>query len=104
MEFTWTFPQFIVNPQDGPLPNVVTAINWFCTGTDGKYSSSMTGRVQLGSPNPAEFVPYNDITQEMAYNWVASSISMPAVQNMITQQVVAMSKPVLQSRNPPFGG
>jgi hypothetical protein len=103
MEFTWTFPQFIVNPQEGGLSDVVTAINWFCTGTNGTFSSSMSGTVQLVSPNPAQFVPYDEITQEMAFEWVSSSISMPAVQNQIMQQVNQIAQPSLQPQIPPFG-
>ena len=102
MNFTWTFPQFIVNPTSDGLTNVVTAINWVCTGTDGTYTSSMSGTVQLGSPNPAEFVPYADITQAMAYAWVAQSISIIGVENQIAMQVNDLSKPVIQTQAPPF--
>jgi len=102
MIFTWTFPQFIVNPTSDGLSNVVTAINWICTGTDGTISSSSSGTASLGTPNPAEFVPYADITQSLAYQWVAGCISMPAVESGIAQQIIVLSKPVVQTQAPPF--
>jgi len=102
MIFTWTFPQFIVNPTSDGLTNVVTAINWICTGTDGTVSSSSSGTVNLGTPNPAEFVPYANITQSLAYQWVAGCISMPAVESGIAQQIIVLSKPVVQTQAPPF--
>jgi hypothetical protein len=102
MQFTWSFPQFIVNPFYDGLQNVVTGINWVCTGTDGTYTSSSSGMVTLGSPNPAEFVPYADITQEMAYAWVAQSISMAGVESGIAQQISVLSQPVIQTQSPPF--
>ena len=102
MIFTWTFPQFIVNPTSDGLTNVVTAINWICTGTDGTISSSSSGTANLGTPNPAEFVPYADITQSLAYQWVAGCISMPAVEAQIATQVAELSKPVIQTQAPPF--
>jgi len=102
MKFTWTFPQFIVNPEEGPLQNVVVGINWVCTGTDGSATSSASGTVKLGSPNPAQFTPYADITQEMAYQWVAGGISMSGVEAQIAKQIVALSKPTIQPQNPPF--
>lgn len=102
MQFDWSFPQFIVNPQEGPLQNVVVGINWICTGTDGIITSSASGTVKLGTPNPAQFIPYADITQEMAYNWVSQSISMQGVQDQIARQIVALSMPVIQPQNPPF--
>jgi hypothetical protein len=102
MQFAWTFPQFIVNPSTDGLTNVVTAINWVCTGTDGAYTSSESGSVKLGTPNPAEFIPYADITQEMAYMWVSQGISMPGVENQISSQVTQLSQSVLQTQSPPF--
>jgi len=102
MKYTWSFPQFIVNPTSGGLSNVVTAINWVCTGTDGLVTSSSSGTVQLGSPNPAEFVPYNQITQEMAFNWVSQSISVSGVESAIAAQIKQISAPQIQPQNPPF--
>jgi len=102
MQFTWTFPQFIVNPSTDGLTNVVTAINWVCTGTDGAYTSSASGSVKLGTPNPAKFIPYADITQEMAYIWVSQGISMPGVESGIAAQIKQLSQPYAQTQSPPF--
>jgi hypothetical protein len=102
MQFNWSFPQFIVNPQEGQLQNVVVGINWVCTGTDGIVTSSSSGTVKLGNPNPAQFIPYANITQEMAYQWVSQGINMPEVEVQIARQIAALSKPVIQPQNPPF--
>jgi len=102
MIFTWTFPQFIVNPTTDGLTNMVTAVNWVCTGTDGTISSSASGTAKLGTPNPAEFVPYADITYAMAYAWVSDCISMPAVETGIAAQITQLSQPVSQPQLPPF--
>ena len=102
MQYTWEFPQFIVNPSSDGLTNVVTAINWVCTGTNGLVTSSSSGTVQLGTPNPAEFVPYADITQQMAYMWVSQCISMPGVEAQVGAQISALSQPVTQTQAPPF--
>lgn len=102
MQFQWTFPQFIVNPQEGTLQNVVVGINWVCAGTDGTVTSSASGTVKLGKPNPTEFVPYSEITQDMAYQWVSVSISMSGVEAQLAKQIAALSVPIIQPQNPPF--
>ena len=102
MQFAWSFPQFIVNPSVDGLTNVVTAINWVCTGTNGTYTSSTSGTAYLGVPNPAEFVPYANITQQMAYQWVADCISMPGVEAQIASQINLLSQTAAQTQNPPF--
>jgi hypothetical protein len=100
--YAWAFPQFIVNPSYDGLTNVVTAINWVCTGTNGLVTSSSSGTVQLGTPNPAEFIPYADITQEMAFQWVSQSISVTGVEAAIAAQINQISTPQVQPQNPPF--
>ena len=100
--YIWSFPQFIVNPSIDGLTNVVTAINWVCTGTNGLVASSSSGTVNLGLPNPAEFVQYADITQEMAYQWVSQFISMSGVETEIANQINQISTPQVQPQNPPF--
>ena len=102
MQYTWEFPQFIVNPSSDGLTNVVTAINWVCTGTDRTYTSSASCTANLGSPNPAEFVPYANITQQMAYAWVSQCISMPGVEAQIASQINLLSETTSQTQQPPF--
>ena len=102
MQFTWTFPQFIVNPYYDGLTNVVTAINWVCTGTNGTITSSTSGTANLGSPNPAEFVPYANITQEMVYAWVSQCISKPGVEAQIASQINLLGETTSQTQQPPF--
>lgn len=101
-KFAWSFPQFIVDPFSAGLSNVVIAINWVCTGTDGINTSSASGTVNLPKPNPAQFIPYADITQEMAYQWVSGGISMSGVEADLARQIAALSLPPIQPQNPPF--
>lgn len=100
--FTWTFPQFIVDPFSAGLKNVVVAINWVCTGTDKVNSSTASGTVQLPSPNPAQFIPYDQITQDLAFQWVSGLISVQAVEDGIAVQIAQISVPQLQPQLPPF--
>lgn len=100
--FAWTFPQFIVDPFSAGLKNVVVAINWVCTGTDQTTSSTASGTVNLPSPSPAQFIPYNQITQELAFQWVSGLISVQAVEDNIAVQIAQISVPQLQPQLPPF--
>ena len=102
VSYNWTFPQFIVDPIKDGLANVVTAINWVCTGTDGGIGSTDSGTVTLGSPNPAQFIPYDQITQEMAFNWVSEYINVGIVEESIAKQIAQLSVPQTQPQDPPY--
>ena len=98
MQYTWTFPQLIVEPVQGTLPNVVIAINWVCTGTDGITSASQNGTVRLEQPSSAGFIPYDDISHDIAMQWVSGKISIKAVQKQIETAIANASKPIVVSR------
>lgn len=101
--YNWTFPQFVIEPSVDGLINVVTAMVWMCTGVDdldGK-TALQSGRVELTPPSPAQFVPFDQITQELAMEWLGSTINLQGVQQNIADQIARQRQPV-QPTNPPF--
>ena len=101
--YNWTFPQFVIEPSFDGLTNVVTAMVWMVTGVDDLDGSTAlnSGRVQLKPPTPQTFVPFDQITEDMALGWLENYISMPIVQKQIAEQIASMRQPV-QPVNPPF--
>jgi len=97
MKFTWSFPQFVINFSYNDPPNVVAAINWICTGTNGNVSTSLSGTVHLGAPDLSNFVPYSEITYAQAFEWVSQSINTIAVESQIASQISQLSRPINQS-------
>lgn len=101
--YNWTFPQFVIDPSEEGLPNVVTAMVWCCTAVDDLDGSSAlnSGRVTLKPPIPEHFVPFDQITEEMALAWLAQYISMAGVERLLADQIARMRDPV-QPVPPPF--
>lgn len=101
--YNWTFPQFVIEPSLDGLTNVVTAMVWMCTGVDDLDGATAlnSGRVVLKPPTPAHYVPFDQITEEMALGWLAQYISMSGVEKQIALQIAAQRQPV-QPVNPPF--
>lgn len=101
--YNWTFPQFVIEPAVGDMPNVVTAMVWMCTGVDDLDGQSAleSGRVALTKPTPDHFIPFDEITQELALSWLSSYISMPGVERLIADRIARLRQPV-QPINPPF--
>ena len=58
------------SPKEGK-PNIVTAVHWACTGTDGTY----VGRVFKMMPLPApvdDFVEFEKLTESQVIGWIHS--------------------------------
>ncbi len=101
--YNWTFPQFVIEPQLGDMSGLVTAMVWMCTGVDDETNETalISGRVVLTPPNPEQFVPFDQITQELAMAWLGMYISIDGVQDSIKAQILSQREPV-QPTNPPF--
>lgn len=100
--FTWTFPQFDVIPSEDGLIDVVKIIHWIYTANDGDYAANMYGTVGLGSPNPIDFIPYDQLTEEWAINAVSNYLNVPAMQISLAQQIEDEKNPPIVPMPPPF--
>lgn len=108
--YAWSFPSFdVVKSEDG-LTDVVKAISWeysaTAEGTTGPfgapYSAKAYGVVQLGAPNPTDFIPYDQLTKQWAIDAVSAQVDVPTMQQNLTTQVEVMENPPVVPMAPPF--
>ena len=101
--YTWIFSQFDTRPSYDGLTDVVSVVHWRYTGVDDTgVSASNYGTTSMPDPNPAEFVPYADITEEMTEQWMESSMDVPALQANIASQIEYIKNPPIVPMTPPF--
>lgn len=43
---------------------------WTATLEDGGYTASSYGSIGLGEPNPDDFIPFSQLTEEQVLDWV----------------------------------
>ena len=74
MKFTWKIKQLNVIPSKGQHTDVVHSIAWEGTGTDGDDSSSASGALSVNTDNFANFVAYENLTEEQVLSWVFAAL------------------------------
>lgn len=93
---TWTVTQMDCYPQEGSETDVVFTVHWTCSGvqTEGEtvYNGSVYSTTGVPAPAPADFTPYNQLTQEQVLGWiwangVDQSATEAAVQTQIDNQI-----------------
>ena len=104
--FKWVFgPMECYVDVDG-LMDVVYTVNWRYQATrenEGKeYFAEMYGATGVAFPDPATFVPYDQITEEMTIGWMEASLDVPAMQVNLDKQIDLQIKPLTVSLPPPF--
>ena len=100
--YTWSFPEFDVVPSEDGLSDVVKTIHWVYTAVDQQHSASAYGTVGLGAPNPSDFIPYDQLTEQWTVDAVSASVDVPAMQANLAQQIADQINPPIVPMQPPF--
>jgi len=98
MTTTWTIAQLERTLDDG---GVVVA-HWRATATDGDYSASSYGTAGF-TPDPSSptYVPYADVTEELALSWCfADGVDKDAIEASLQANIDGQINPVTASGVP----
>ena len=89
MTLTWTIDSMTVDKLQDGLTDVVTFVQWRLVGEDGTYVdsagetvpnvASVYGSLRVGEPNPDDFTPYADLTQDAVLAWVKTTFNSEMV-------------------------
>lgn len=78
--YTWTINSMYTMQQ--PDPDYVVNVLWTLTGTDGTHTASIDGNCRFDSDQESEFVPYDQLTEEIVIGWVQNALGENGVANM----------------------
>lgn len=95
-----------INQLERQLPSgLVYIAHWTCSAVEGEYSGSVYGTQGLEATDPesSTFVPYEDITEELALEWLFDAMQEEQVQAHeanVLSQIEAKKNPVTSSGLP----
>jgi len=82
MNYTWTITNLFTLDLPTEAGYVVNAL-YILEGVDGEYSASISGSQQFeANPEKPDFVPYEDLTNEIVVGWVQEALGEDGVGNM----------------------
>ena len=98
MTTTWTIAQLERTLDDG---GVVVA-HWRATATDGDFSATNYGTAGFTpDPSSSDYVPYDDITEEVALGWCfADGVDKDAIEASLQANIEAQKNPTQASGVP----
>lgn len=108
--YKWQFPVFDVIKSEDGLTDVVKTIHWQYIATDegsvspngSPYTANMYGTVTLGPPNPSDFIPYDQITEQWAIDAVSQQVDVAAMQAALAVEIQFQINPPIVPMQPPF--
>lgn len=98
---TWTISQLDRSLPDG----TVLIAHWRCEGNDAEFSGSVYGTQSFPAKDPsdASFVPYEEITEELALTWLHEAMQEDQVrahEDNVKNQIAKQKNPETASGLP----
>ena len=102
-QFTWTIDQMFT--LQTPDPDYVVNVIWTLTGVDGEFTASIGGNTVFNSNQSSQFIPYNELTQDIVIGWVQASLGADGIANYeanVNGQIASMQNPPVSPQNTPL--
>lgn len=96
VNFKWNVnPLDCVISEDG-MTNVVKIVNWRLIGTDENgVSSDIYGAQSFPAPSQENYIPFDELTQEIVVGWLSSVLDVPAMEAQIEAAIYLINNPVM---------
>jgi hypothetical protein len=98
-QFTWTINQLNCLAHSEGLQDVINVIHWTYNATDvdetGKeWFSSVYGTANVEQPNPQNFIPYADVTEDQVISWLEQVLPVADMQVSLLQNIELQKHPI----------
>lgn len=103
--YTWNFNPLEAYPTSSGESNVVFLVHWQLYGSTGSYQASIIGTQPIQMyESSSVFIPFEDLTYDIVYNWVTASMGieqMQAYEATVAQQIEReINPPILVEQAP----
>ena len=96
--FQWVISQLNCAVELEGLPNVINQIHWRYNATkvenDKTYFAETYGASSVSQPNPQNFTPYEDVTEQEVINWLEQILEIEDMQSGLEANINLQINPV----------
>lgn len=96
--FQWVISQLNCAVESDGLPNVINVIHWRYNATqvngDKTYFANTYGSSSVAQPNPQNFIPYADVTEQEVINWLEQILPVEDMKTALENNIALQITPV----------
>lgn len=100
--YTYDIISLYTAPSKDNLENVIVEVNWRYQVTDGAHYADWYLRTKLGEAEPSTFVPYDQLTDEIIFSWIESTLDMNAIKQEVDKRLEKKKSPQLIEKKVPW--
>jgi hypothetical protein len=98
MKTNWVISAMECTVQDGDMSDVVILVHWRFQGRqtqgDKEYFAEVYGATTVGQPDPENFTPFDQLTQEQVVGWLEESLDVEKMTEGLQENIDAQINPV----------
>lgn len=101
--FTTKITGISAYPEKDGHTNVVFDVHWSHEGTDGTYTTAMSGSTSVPIPSQESFIPYSQLTEATVMSWIhqfTPNTVFPQYEQIMTDWLATQHQPTII--NPPL--
>ena len=108
IQYLWIIPQdaFEVYPSEDGLTNVVKYIKWIRkveeTENDITYNAENSAQFICSAPNPDDYTPYDELTEEKVISWLECGLNMQVIDQALYNDIDNQKLPKTEILSNPF--
>lgn len=93
-----------VKVSDNGLSDVVYVVHWKYTATseDELFTSTTSGIANIASPDPENFIPFEDLTQSQVEGWVESAVDLEKFRDILDNIILEKQTPTTELKDVPW--
>lgn len=103
--YNWNFNPLESYPTASGQTDVVFLVHWQVEAITGSYSSRTIGTQPVEYTSESVFIPFNELTKNVVYEWVVSSMGEEvynSITNSLAQQIENQINPPVLVQTPPW--
>ncbi len=97
INYTWIFNNFKVQKVQDTLTDVVITVDWHRIAQADGFSANIYGQISLTAPDPSNFTPFEQITEQQVTDWVTAALTPERV----AQYDADLASNLENQQNPP---
>jgi hypothetical protein len=95
--YNWNFNPLEAYPTASGQTDVVFIVHWQVNVTTGSYTTRQIGVQYVEYASGSAFIPFNELTKDIVYGWVTSSMGEEQYNNLTTSLIQQIENQI----NPP---
>lgn len=92
--YTWKINAVDCEVSKNDMANVVYGVHWslFAQDEEGRMAS-IIGMQSVGDPDPENFTPFDELTEEMVVGWIEGAMDINMLKENLTRQIEEIATP-----------